>query len=901
MDNLRKPPLWGTARGLIIDMSEIDHLWNRGTRGELGGVGQDGERGQESVCEDKWEEVREREEERVHERAREQKWRQGQGQCVPSEAREAAPRPSPDEDPDHELQGRAQYNYAMPALRLATATLLPDYGRLTGEIAAELRLDFKRWRIGLSRYKATIVYLGACQLEGVWAAREDFGAHKVNFEFSKFVKAWSLSGRTNRPKRRRMSWAGTLTIVGKVAKATTMTGTLCLDALSLHLDLLPMMAPSKKEIKQKEMFKPYDATAVPDAMPFPTLLRVATTKTEETAVPRLNQYQRSWIFDNALRGTDLAGLQSKLAISGFYEKVKSDAFEAKAFQHTPQPGDTAEEASLPGLIAAWKRDNPKKDKKQNNKLVADDGDASDDEEDEGAHVGLLRGYTKAGWRLAIQKVLTNKRTADKKRKVTKTDNTELVAVVPALAMAKVFGLASSTGHDKFRQERHDEINAHSKTLPGVTNPGGKFRKAEAQLWANEDQAKWESAAEADEDVDWEERQKLPTGAVHHMVDTLNASGKFRPFLATMLMGWLDEQGEIQFGWVEALPKGVDIRQRFEDQYPQLVTSGINAMYAWAKMPLQDYAAARDGSSRPVAPVFPVSAEALDDMSPNMVAQTVTVFLLKSYKAAFRDENIPWPAITTAPDQYYDVGKFELVFSSSGLQGFKGAQWHGLGAVLAAGAGEGSSGFFRKGSAVTCGEEGEEEAERSKRKLEEEDARVQEAARKEEEGARVREAARKEEEEEAERLKRRREEENARVREAARKEEEEEAERLKRKREEDARVQKAARKEEEEKEAERVREEEARQQRRSDSRGTRRRKRHRRRRERRVESARRRRLGLSQRKEEAEAERQKKMAAATAGKRKPGYSYIEKTPVKKGRGATRTTLELQWTSSPRRET
>ncbi|KAJ6563269.1 hypothetical protein DFH09DRAFT_1315453 [Mycena vulgaris] len=337
--------------------------------------------------------------------------------------------------------------------------------------------------------------------------------------------------------------------------------------------------------------------------------------------------------------------------------------------------------------------------------------------------------------------------------------------------------------------------------------------------------------------------------------------------------------------------------------------------AWAKKPLQDYAAARDGSSRPVAPVFPVSAEALDDMSPNMVAQTVTDFLLKSYKAAFGDENIPWPAITTAPDQYYDVGKFELVFSSSGLQGFKSAQWHGLGGVLAAGAGEGSSGFFRKGSAVACGEEGEEgeeEAERSKRKREEEDARVQEAALKEEEDARVREAARKEEEEEAERLKRRREEENARVqeaarkeeedarvREAARKEEEEEAERLKRKREEDARVQEAARKEEEEKEAERVREEEARQQeeerlegdeeeekapppkgkkgrkRKADEAGF----------EPEEGGAARRTARTRQTPAEAEAERQKKMAAVTTGKRKPGYSYIEKTPVKKGRGAT----------------
>jgi hypothetical protein len=60
--------------------------------------------------------------------------------------------------------------------------------------------------------------------------------------------------------------------------------------------------------------------------------------------------------------------------------------------------------------------------------------------------------------------MTDKRTAAKTRKPTKTDNADSVAVVPALAMAKVFGLASYTGCDKFRGERHDEINAHSHTL-----------------------------------------------------------------------------------------------------------------------------------------------------------------------------------------------------------------------------------------------------------------------------------------------------------------------------------------------------------------------------------------------------------------------------------------------------
>jgi hypothetical protein len=81
--------------------------------------------------------------------------------------------------------------------------------------------------------------------------------------------------------------------------------------------------------------------------------------------------------------------------------------------------------------------------------------------------------------------MTNKQMAAKTRKPTKTDKADSVAVVPALAMAKVFGLASYTGHNKFCRECHDKINTHSRTLLGSGNASGKFRKAEAEL-ANED-------------------------------------------------------------------------------------------------------------------------------------------------------------------------------------------------------------------------------------------------------------------------------------------------------------------------------------------------------------------------------------------------------------------------------
>lgn len=149
---------------------------------------------------------------------------------------------------------------------------------------------------------------------------------------------------------------------------------------------------SKKSSKPKEMFKPYDAARVPDVMPFPDLARVATSKGEEAAVPTLNEHQRSWILDVGIRDIDLPSLNGKAAIA-VYDRVKNDAFDAKAFKHQAQPEDRAEEARLPALVAAWKQKH-----QQAPSTAADDADSSDEEEDDGGHATLLRGYSKAGWR-----------------------------------------------------------------------------------------------------------------------------------------------------------------------------------------------------------------------------------------------------------------------------------------------------------------------------------------------------------------------------------------------------------------------------------------------------------------------------------------------------------------------
>ncbi|KAJ7021154.1 hypothetical protein C8F04DRAFT_1274062 [Mycena alexandri] len=154
----------------------------------------------------------------------------------------------------------------------------------------------------------------------------------------------------------------------------------------------------------------------------------------------------------------------------FYSKVKTDAFGAKAFQHTVQPGvrlvfalhcshrlmaclDETRQLGIPThsrftqlgndfasfgstsnnllldnssvyddsgtavLITpvTWLREHVFHSvchAESNKRKNSADGNASDVKEDEGARVGHLRGFPKAGWRLAIQKVLTNKRVAE---------------------------------------------------------------------------------------------------------------------------------------------------------------------------------------------------------------------------------------------------------------------------------------------------------------------------------------------------------------------------------------------------------------------------------------------------------------------------------------------------------
>ncbi|KAJ7328294.1 hypothetical protein DFH08DRAFT_815799 [Mycena albidolilacea] len=448
---------------------------------------------------------------------------------------------------------------------------------------------------------------------------------------------------------------------------------------------------SKKSSKPKEMFKPYDAARVPDVMLFPDLARVATSKGEEAAVPTLNEHQRSWILDVGIRDIDLPSLNGKAAIA-VYDRVKNDAFDAKAFQHQAQPEDRAEEARLPTLIAAWKQKH-----QQAPSTAADDADSSDEEEDDGGHATLLRGYSKAGWRSAIQKVISNKQSADSRKRKGKDTKaaTSSHATTPtdksageASALSKLLGLAAYTGRDKFRDDCHDVIYELSTTLPGE-NAGGKFRKAEGILWAKEDQASWEEAAAVEENIDWAERQRLVPKGFKNMVGNLHDSRKCRPFITTMLMGWLDEDGHIQFE-AEAVPDGICVGQTFKELNSQLVKDTVVAMHTWAEKPLK--VPRRPGKS-------------FDELAPKFLLQTVTAFLEESYGdaigAAFGAGEIPWPAIASKPGEFYDATHYPLGFgfASTGLAGLTRTQLYDLGNTLASFTGAGTSRFFRKAPAA----------------------------------------------------------------------------------------------------------------------------------------------------------------------------------------------------------
>ncbi|KAJ6563367.1 hypothetical protein DFH09DRAFT_1082421 [Mycena vulgaris] len=328
--------------------------------------------------------------------------------------------------------------------------------------------------------------------------------------------------------------------------------------------------------------------------------------------------------------------------------------------------------------------------------LTEDADEAE-EEDEDGRAARLRGYSKTAWRMieqAIQKVISNKRNVLKvkarqavpaQRQPQENDDQESFREAPALA--KLVGITAYSGRDKFRDNRHEEIHQYSKTLLGPTNAGGKFRKAEALLWAKEDAAVWDAAAAVEDGVDWVERHKLVATGFDQMVSNLHASRKFRPFVATMLMGWLNEDGQ-----TEAVPDGIVVPETFRKLNPPLVQQTLNAMYAISCHPRSSdttrFAGVSPLHGGPGRPIAQSSRADVDGVLGGIFRLTAAT------DAAFDSRQIPWADIVADPEHYYDVTRFEFSFTLAGVADLSRAQVYELAGVLAAGAGAGTQGFFR---------------------------------------------------------------------------------------------------------------------------------------------------------------------------------------------------------------
>ncbi|KAJ7278015.1 hypothetical protein C8J57DRAFT_1222786 [Mycena rebaudengoi] len=449
--------------------------------------------------------------------------------------------------------------------------------------------------------------------------------------------------------------------------------------------------------KAKEMFKPYN----PDSHS-PTW----------RLLPPAKARQPLWILDVGVgvHGLDWPSLKGTAATEA-YNKIKNDAFNAKAFQHKPQPQDREEEATLSQLIAAWHKKSTK-----NGKQKADDNDTSDQEEDDDGCGTVLCGYSKVGWQLVIQKVISNKCVAEQAKCKAKASNLDTAgSTAEAPAFAKLVGLTAYTGCDKFSKDRHNKIQQYTASLSGKINAGGKFCKAEALLWSREDKLSWGSGGNLGGGGQLEGAPKAHCKWLQSHGAAASHKRQVPPFHGEYGDGLVGRRWVSAFqvasclvlaliayslfgSRTEGVPDDVHVRGTFKAQYKKSIDNMVNDMYAWAEKPLTDYLGTHEDAKVP-PPLFPLNREELDNIGPKALMQMVTSFLATSTEAAFGSQEISWAATAIEPCEYYDPAKFSCGFASTGLADLKLGEWYELASTLMLVTGAGTQGFFRKAPAT----------------------------------------------------------------------------------------------------------------------------------------------------------------------------------------------------------
>ncbi|KAJ6479061.1 hypothetical protein C8R45DRAFT_933841 [Mycena sanguinolenta] len=436
---------------------------------------------------------------------------------------------------------------------------------------------------------------------------------------------------------------------------------------------------------ESKMWKLYDESQVPDCMPIPRLRNVEHTRSETVPTPKFSDCQRSWAFDIGLRDVNL-GQMSDAEFNTLCSTLRKRMFKAKPFLHAAEEGDTK-------------------------KNQADDegegkADASEEEEDGTApgvdtakQADLLRGYSKAAWGITLDKLVRNKRHTAKvavKKLEESNKNGDNGGGVSVNAVAQLLGLTQRTGHDKFSKERKDEIRALAETLPGSSNLGGKVRKAQSMLYAKEDGSEWDAAAmEVDENLDWNERQKIIILGLQQLVQGLHDSGQFRPFAIRMCMGW---EADL-FARMEAVPEGIVVPSAFQKDHPQLLQQFVNAMNKWLDKPLKEWVLIIGSESAIIRdqknndhPHLMLSAD-VDDMAISAIKQMILEFLQASFEHAFGKREIPWPDVQSKPAEFYNADRLGSVRLTSTHE-FSPNDWYALAKALSSGAGPGTANLFR---------------------------------------------------------------------------------------------------------------------------------------------------------------------------------------------------------------
>ncbi|KAJ7198122.1 hypothetical protein GGX14DRAFT_573678 [Mycena pura] len=457
----------------------------------------------------------------------------------------------------------------------------------------------------------------------------------------------------------------------------------------LHLLLMPIpQLPSRGRTVEY----PTDESLVPSAMPMPPMQSVTVTKNDAYAVPWINDLQRAYIKIVKSDSKNSDG-------DAFVETVLA----GKSFKHVSNnpAADREEEAEMAVVIA---------------KAIAEARVASKNqaasETDRGSDVDAvrttLRGFPLAGWKKAIIKARGNIQNNSKIKaataaakatpKATSTSSsspaTNSVSVINMSDTMRILGLVEYTARQKFTADQNKEILERARTYEGG-NAGANFNRAARAMWEELDElakAKWETAKEAEiQEIAGTpaECMAMLRTALCSSLSKIQESGRVPLFVATVQLGYLDGD-KMVFEIGESLPAGSSVVPGFRENNDEEYQRYLGHMHLWAN---ESFASGAKQTSTMEHPVFTLSSEDIDSMSPAEVSSFVSEYLISSYEYVYQTRDIPWADIVAEPSRFFNATRLSLSFMLDDPARLKGYQRVELATVLSQVAGSGTANLF----------------------------------------------------------------------------------------------------------------------------------------------------------------------------------------------------------------